>query len=226
MTEHKNLQIRRAKGRARKGVTSPTGTMISGGGLMRVPGVGSRVLRVIATTDDIDLDDEVVIAGGVDARYFSANRAVFIDHATGVRDRVGVARAISPWPASGKPRGWTVDVAVDRTPLGDEVLAKCRAGGMGVSIGFRCLDRGEPTAEEIRRHAKGGLTPRSIVRSWEWLELSFTPMPCNVACRVVGLGTDQPPARQAPKGSPSPRRGKRRLVIGADGKVFTRLVGG
>lgn len=185
--------------------------------LFVVGGAGSRMVRLIATTDDIDLVDEVVVPGGASLGYFNANRAIFIDHDTSTPARVGVAKSIDPWPTGGRQqRGWVVEVTIDQTPLGDEVLAKCHAGGMGASIGFRAQDYGSPTYEESTRYTRRGKSPRSIVRTWEWVELSITPMPCNVACRAVAVGSDTPRKRATPK--------RRKQIVFVGGVAYTRFL--
>lgn len=202
----------------------PVGILAARAKVVRRKGRNGGVVEVIATTDDIDLDDEVVVPTGADKGYFLRNASVFIDHRTYMEARVGVAMAIRPWPSVSAQRGWLVDVSMDDSDAARDVVAKCENGGMGVSIGFRPTDRGTPTPDEVKRYSRDGRVPKSIVREWEWLELSFTPMPCNVACRVVGAaGPSEPESvTPEPKGAVTQVRRKRMVVMG--GVTFTRWV--
>lgn len=164
------------------------------------------IVEVVATTDDVDLDDEVVVPGGANLAYFLRNGSVFVDHDTRFASRVGVQRSVRPFPTGSSQRGWAVDIVMDPGAFAQDVLAKAQSGGMGMSIGFRAKDWGKPTAEEVKRYTRDGKAPQSIVRTWDWLELSFTPMPCNVACRVVSVM--EPEAEE----EPSPKAAWRTLV--------------
>jgi phage head maturation protease len=196
--------------------SDPIGLLAGKAKFIRTKGRNDGVVEVVATTDDVDLDDEVIVPTGADTEYFKRNASVFIDHCTRMESRVGVALAIRPWPSGLDQRGWLVDISMDPTDAARDVIAKCQNGGMGVSIGFRAIDRGTPTPDEVKRYSRAGKAPRSIVREWEWLELSFTPMPCNVACRV--LSTPDAPEVEA---APAPRKAKRQIVVCGDA-VFTR----
>jgi hypothetical protein len=62
-----------------------------------------------------------------------------------------------------------------------EVLAA--AGGLGASIGFEATNFGPPTPEEEAQYPETD----TIIRNWKGLEVSFTGMPCNVACQSMAM---------------------------------------
>jgi hypothetical protein len=143
---------------------------------------GRREILVTANTSDIDLENEVVVPEGADTSYFEANGKVFRDHCYGIDDCVGAIRRGFPKMASG---AWQVRIGLNGSPVADAAFAIAEADGIGVSIGFDATDWGSPTDEEADRYAKGGKPPKSIVRSWKWLELSVTCLPCNVSCQTL-----------------------------------------
>lgn len=149
-----------------------------------------RELVGMATTDDMDLEEEVVLPGGADLTYVSANKSLFMDHRYDGMNKIGVirnsTRAKSPTGAD----GWLSRVHLhnSKNPLVEHVLA-CAAdpdGAPGFSIGFEALDYGRLTADEQARYPRA----KSIVRRWRWIELSCTFMPCNVACQTRAMTTD------------------------------------
>ena len=151
-----------------------------------------RDIIAIANTDDIDLDREVVVPSGADTRYFERNRAIFCDHNYDIANCIGALRSLSPYPSKQEQRGWKVHFRVSKlpnNPLPDDILALAREGILGVSLGFEPMDYGRPTSNEVERYTKDSEEPRAIVRTWRWLELSTTCMPCNISCRTQ-LATD------------------------------------
>lgn len=150
--------------------------------------MAERTVRVIANTDDIDLQREVVVPSGAETSYFFANGNIFVDHNTEMEYFVGKRRRCSPYPNNRDFKAWQVDVWLRPTELGNDVLTMAQAGAVGVSIGFIPLDWGRPGPDEMKRYGEG---LASIVRSWKWLELSFTAFPCNVACQSQGLVRDE-----------------------------------
>lgn len=148
----------------------------------------NRDLLVVATTDDIDLDDEVVIPGGADLSYIRQNRKVFADHRYEVESIVGQLRSLSPWPTKKAQRGWLARVRLATNPIGEAVkLIVEETGSIGASIGFEATDFGPPTDDEKKLYSRGGREPKSVVRSYKMLELSLTAIPCNVACQTMGF---------------------------------------
>ncbi len=144
---------------------------------------GNRDLIVVATTDDVDLDDEVVVPSGADTTYFFGNKRIFVDHEYTVDKYVAVLRKAMAYPSVNDHRAWKVRMRVRPGPLGDDVLTIARESGIGSSIGFEPIRSGPPTDDEKAQYAKAGRSPRSVVRQWRWLELSLTAMPCNVMCQ-------------------------------------------
>lgn len=143
---------------------------------------GNRDILAVATTDDLDLEEEVVLPGGADVSYFQQNKKVFVDHQYDTLSAVGVLRNLRKWRGPNGSEGWLARIHVPdspENPLAMHVLALARAEGIGTSIGFEAVDYGRPTADESKRYPGA----KSIVRRWKWLELSFTAMPCNVACQ-------------------------------------------
>lgn len=148
----------------------------------------NRSIRVTANTDDVDLEDEVVVPSGADTGYFFANRKIFLDHDYTFDKCVGVLRAAAPRPSAKDHRAWMCHLHIydlSRSPYGNDILTIAEEGGIGTSIGFVAKDYGNLSKEEQAAYTKGGKSPSSIVRSWKWLELSVTAMPCNVACQSV-----------------------------------------
>lgn len=157
--------------------------------------VKSRDIVVVATTNDIDLDREVVVPSGANTEYFSNNGSVFVDHCYSLPFCIGKLRnkpkAITD--SSGVVCGWLCRFHVydgAKNPLADDVWTMANQGGISVSIGFRATDFGDTSPSEKIMYSKGGVSPRSIVRKWDWLELSVTQFPCNVMARQIGIETE------------------------------------
>lgn len=152
-----------------------------------------RDVEAIMTTADVDLDDEVVLPGGVDTSYFAAmsQRKVFIDHCYDMGSNVGVARFINPFPNAQNPIGLKARIHIYRglkNPLCDDLLERIKQGGMGLSVGFVPVLVGAPTPEEKKMYPGA----ESIVRKWKMLEVSFTSLPCNVKCQTMMSGPIEP----------------------------------
>jgi hypothetical protein len=142
----------------------------------------SREVVVIATTSEVDLDSEVVLASGADRSYIDANRSVFADHQYDRDAYCGKIRRIDPVKGpDGEVVGWKVRMFFTRNALGDEMLRQAREDGIGVSIGFQALDWGPPEGDEKAAYPEAV----NIIRRWKWLELSVTQLPCNVNARQV-----------------------------------------
>ena len=163
---------------------------------------------VVATTDDVDLEQEVVVpAGASPESYFFRNKKLFIDHDPDVKNCIGSMRSCRPFPSMADHRQWRVRCHIYRNmgnELADFVWKMATTDGIGVSIGFRPLDAGRVTAAEAKQYPGA----ETIVRAWEWLELSFTAFPCNVACQSIGVMESETRAAKltdmAVKGAMSP----------------------
>lgn len=166
---------------------APLGIVASFGKNVTIEGDG-RTLQMVATTNEIDCVDEVVVPGGADRSYFEKNGMVFVDHWYDVNSVAGALRSVTPFSnLSTGLSGYTVRVRVLPNEIGNTVLTIANEAGIGCSIGFIAQNYGPPTAEERKRY---GDRVKSVVRAWEWRELSFTAMPCNVSCRTMTTTED------------------------------------
>lgn len=148
-----------------------------------------RMVSFVATTEDLDVDDEVVIAGGVDPKsYFFTNKSVFIDHQYDIANFIGNARRVLPRPDAKSPTAWVVQVRLHKAHQYTPTIMELAADGLiGSSIGFARQEGGRPTADEVKRYSKGGREPAMIARRWEWIEQSITAMPANVSAQAIGF---------------------------------------
>lgn len=132
----------------------------------------------VATTDDVDCDREVVLPDGLRWDAVAKYKALYVDHMYGTKHAVAVYRYTS---RTTSPNGWRLRARMLPDEYSDEV-ARVRMlaehGALGLSIGFLATDRGAPTADEKRRYPAA----ESIVRKAEVFEVSYTSMPCNMAC--------------------------------------------
>ena len=151
---------------------------------------GKRDLIIIATTDDIDEEGEVVVQHGIDRSYMERNRRIFAEHDTSLQSTVGTMRVMYPRPGaipSEETKRWFMRIYVARTPLGDDVLTLAREVGIGASIGFEVLESGKPTAQELKRYSTATREPEVILRKTRLIETSLVAAPCNVNCQVVDV---------------------------------------
>ncbi len=167
-----------------------------------------RLIRIVATTDRIDVDDEVVIPGGFLATakwikdnaqgvgmmpapadsYFLENKSVFLDHEYDMDHFIGKLRRLHPMKAAGRLTGWEAVVRLHNDhPHTPTVLDLAADGLIGSSIGFQRIAGGKPTADEMKRYTRGGREPSMVAREWEWIELSITAMPANVDAQARGF---------------------------------------
>lgn len=162
------------------------GVVASYGKAVSVEGDG-RTIVVIATTDDIDLQQEVVVPSGADKSYFELNGKVFADHCYMIPDIIGYYRSASPFMrADTGQAGWKVRIQMRNTPTANDILEIAQEDGLGWSIGFKATDYGKPTADETKVYAPNREALSCVVRKWQWLELSATGFPCNVSCQGLG----------------------------------------
>lgn len=144
-----------------------------------------------ANTDDIDLSDEVVDPRGADTTYIMANRKVFANHNYENDDVVGHLRWVKAYPDVKAHRAWQVRFKLTTNRAGETVRKMIEeTGGIGLSVGFYARSYGPPTDEEVKAYSVGSKRPKSIVRAWDWFELSATCLPCNVACQTKGMVLD------------------------------------
>ena len=140
-------------------------------------------IETIATTDDVDSDDEVVMPRGLDWSYLLKNRKLFADHMYTLPHVVGTVRSIAPYPDPTTMRGWKIVGALLKLDS-DQVktikaLASDPDAGVGMSIGFLALESGQPTRDEEAMYP-GAVR---MIRKALVLEASYTAMPANVNCQ-------------------------------------------
>lgn len=156
---------------------------------------GNYDIESTMTTSDVDLDEEVVLPEGGDLdSYLRKNGAVFLDHHYSTEKRIGHVRWIKTFPDSGPVKGLAFRAAVLKTsnsPLPGLVMDMARQFGIGASIGFIALDYGPPTPAEKTVYPLA----RSVVRKWKAIEVSFTALPCNVACQGRAVVDDSKSTR-------------------------------
>lgn len=150
---------------------------------------GAIEVEVLATTEGVDLDSEVVVAGGLELDYLRANKKVFTDHNYGIGDVGGTLRWINPVPAAkGKAAGWKMRVRLLKSsPYYAMLKELAETDTIGASIGMEAVDVGPPTDEERKSYPAA----RSIIRKARALEVSFTALPMNVECQSDAVYRDQ-----------------------------------
>lgn len=137
-----------------------------------------RDIVVTANTDDIDLDAEVVVPSGADTRHYRANGANFLDHKYDFPHHIGFMRSLKQ---SDDGRAWINRSQIFsnlKSPLADDLLVVAATAGIGSSIGYEELEGSPPNEKDPVRYQKAAW----VTRKWSMIELSFTAMPCNVAC--------------------------------------------
>lgn len=143
-------------------------------------------ITAIITTDDVDLDDEVIAQNALDFKYLTANAQLFVDHRYDtLTHTAGFLRApLGPYPDKRDPRGWKARIRLYDNDAGNAIkeLVK-QSGQIGLSIGFYPTDYGPLTEDEMKRYGKGAIIPSAIIRSARVFEFSFTALPCNVNCQ-------------------------------------------
>lgn len=149
----------------------------------------TRDIIVIANTNDIDLDSEIVVASGADPTYFLKNRQVFADHKYDIENGAGKLRSLSEHPSKDDHRAWKMRVRINDNPIGNAIMDIVKeTGQIGVSVGFVATDYGTPTEDERTKYASKNPTAlHAIIRAWDWFETSFTLLPCNVSCQSTAM---------------------------------------
>lgn len=145
---------------------------------------GNNDIVAVASTDGLDLDEEVVLPEGADLSYITTNRKLFVDHCYDIEYAVASLRSVSAVKAGGVQRGWSIRSRLlqgdihKAARLVESIIAQ---DGIGLSIGFLATDSGRPDANESKAYPGAG----GIVRKWKMLEVSYTCLPCNVSCQTV-----------------------------------------
>lgn len=149
---------------------------------------GGYEIEGLATTEDVDCDDEVILADGLDWKVFETYRTIYADHELGLRNAVATLRSVTR--VRGVKNGWLMRARLMSTHLFQDaarVLELAQNGALGFSVGVVPLDRGPATNEEKRIYPKAN----SIIRKASVFEVSATAMPCNLACGGVRVMADE-----------------------------------
>lgn len=149
---------------------------------------GGYELDGMASTSEVDQDEEVVLQDGIDWTLLDRYKAVYADHAYGMSNVVGTVRWIKR-RRHGLVDGWNIRVKL----YGDEFSDQARqarmlgeANAAAFSFGFLATDRGPLTVAEKAIYPKA----RTIVRKSRAFEVSVTAMPCNLSCGATLLLAD------------------------------------
>lgn len=136
----------------------------------------NRLVQGIITTENIDLDGEVVVQSGIDTAYFlgadaeSGVRTVYLDH--NYSRPIGTCRNLKM-----TKDGMYASTYISKTALGEEVLTLIDEGIIrGQSIGYRRMDSSDPDHAEAQKY---GMGCDRVTRKSQLLEYSMTSMPCN-----------------------------------------------
>jgi len=143
------------------------------GAVVPVPEGQPTQIRAYATTENVDIEGDVVLAAGMESSYFELNRTLFVDHNYEAMSAVGKLRNLI------KPKGGVIveSVLIDnpQNPLVAQIRALAMAGNIGQSIGFEALEYGAPTPDELRKYPEA----KAVHRAWRLLEVSYTALPMN-----------------------------------------------
>lgn len=147
---------------------------------------GGTDIEFIATTDDVDSADEVVLPDGIDWTPLRTYKAIYGDHNYGMASIVAKFRSVV---RIARPNGWKIRATLMPLHYSDDVprvLELARAGVLGASIGFVSQERSKPTPEEKARYPLA----KFVIRKLQVFEVSLTAMPCNLACQATALYVD------------------------------------
>jgi len=148
----------------------------------------NRHIRCTATSSSVDVTDELVLSSGVDWSYFEKNNKVLINHDRSIQSTVGkvVNKKAVTKLVNGKLVNTSWNVLVYIFPLksnsvGEDILLMAKESGIGMSIGFKILEKGPPTRDEINMY-NNGKPFKAIIRRCQIIEISFVATPCNIEC--------------------------------------------
>jgi len=143
---------------------------------------GGMTLKMVITTDAVDLDGDIVNPDGADWSYWEKlGYPFYVDHEYEIDNIAGRGRPKSlKLVKLGGMSGWTISVGVRKTEEGMAIASIVRDfGQIGASIGFKALEYRQPNAEESKRFGVSGIKASRVITKWLGLETSFTMMPCN-----------------------------------------------
>lgn len=157
----------------------------------------NRHVFATATSNFVDLTDEVVVQDGIDWSYLDANRKILVDHCNDVDHLVGTLvnrKAITKIVNNNLvTQRWDILVHIlplEKNKYCDDILTIAEAAGIGMSIGFQVLEKGAPTKQEMAMY-NGGKPFSSIIRKSKILEVSFVACPCNVEAQSLDVETSK-----------------------------------
>lgn len=148
------------------------------------------------STEDIDQDQEVVLAAGMDDAFYKLNPVVLLNH-----DRDSLPVGTSVWRRHVRDHRHTGVKACTKYPAKPEdctlaewppdvVWAAIKTGLIkSKSIGFVALSASSPTREEIKSNPAWERVKR-VIRKWMLLEYSLVTLPAqpNATVETVGKG--------------------------------------
>lgn len=140
-------------------------------------------ISIIANTHDADLDREVTMPDGAIAdSYFFKNKKVFADHDTQLVRAIGSMRWVRDVMEDGRVCAKKVTLCILRNrgnEYADWAWVLATTVGIGASVGFLPIDGRPMTDQDRMKYGEADF----MYTSWNWLELSLTAFPCNVACQ-------------------------------------------
>lgn len=168
----------------------------------------SREICWKATTDDVDMEGEVVVPAGARMEYWERNhRRVFVEHRLTPEYHIGACRWLKAWPSADDHRGWACCCQIFKglkSPVADDIWEIAVQAGIGASVGMARV--------KYRAYSEGNDPPRykgaRVIHDWVWLELSATPCPVNASCQSISVAE-----REAEKALKSGRYDRRLGVI-------------
>jgi HK97 family phage prohead protease len=150
---------------------------------------GSREIIACISDDTVDRDGEVLIPSGLVKKQYAGNPVVLYGHDS-TQPPIGSCRWIK---ATGNKL--IAKYYLSKTPFANDILTLMQEGVLRAhSIGFLDLEATPPTSEEIAARPDWK-DCRRVVRSWELLEFSVVPIPCNPDCLAIAVAKCSPETR-------------------------------
>lgn len=150
-----------------------TGTFCTKEATIDMPDVDmkNRTVSGLVSVAVPDMDNEVVLPGGLDFSYFPTKvKSVYYSHNYDAMP-VGVCRNMA---LRDEGRSLWALTYVQPSAFGDDLLTAMKAGAVnGFSIGMKVQEMGPPTAQEIADYG----ACENVVRKAMIFEYSITPMP-------------------------------------------------
>lgn len=139
-----------------------------------------------ATTDAVDLEQEVILPQGIDWQsYFAGNRTMFVDHEYDVLSAVGKCRNLKLTPKGLICQSVLIGGEGENRKR-DWVEKLARLYTIGHSVVVQRIESGKPTKEEAARYPGSSL----VTRKSKLIEISYTPIPMNGECQGYAVATE------------------------------------